>query len=88
MVLGEVVGRVWADRQIPALSGRRMVLVRDTAGGALHVAVDLIGVAAGNCVLVTTDDAARAALDGAPVDAAVVALVAGHDWPERPSGDG
>jgi hypothetical protein len=43
------------------------------------VAVDLVDVAAGNTVLVVTDDAAQTATGGAAVDAAVVALVAGTD---------
>jgi ethanolamine utilization protein EutN len=79
MLLAEVLGRVWAERQVADLDGRRMVLVRDLSTSAAHVAVDLVGVAAGNTVLVVTDDAAQTAVGGAAVDAAVVALVAGAD---------
>jgi ethanolamine utilization protein EutN len=79
MLLAEVLGRVWAERQLPDLDGRRMVLVRELSTSATHVAVDLIDVAAGNTVLVATDDAAQTAVGGAAVDAAVVALVAGAD---------
>jgi ethanolamine utilization protein EutN len=79
MLVAEVLGRVWAERQLPDLDGRRMVLVRDLSTSAAHVAVDLIDVAAGNTVLVVTDDAAQTATGGAAVDAAVVALVAGAD---------
>ena len=79
MLLAEVLGRVWAERQVPDLDGRRMVLVRELSTSAAHVAVDLIDVAAGNTVLVVTDDAAQTATGGAAVDAAVVALVAGAD---------
>jgi microcompartment protein CcmK/EutM len=78
MRLGEVTGRVWNDRQIAGLDGRRFVLVRELEGRGLHVAVDLIEVAAGDVVLVATDEAARSAA-GAEIDAAVVALVAGAD---------
>jgi len=78
MILGEVVGRVWNDRQVPGLQGRRLLLVRDMAGDAQLVAVDLVEVAAGDVVLVVQEEAAQAAA-GAPVDAAVVALVAGAD---------
>jgi ethanolamine utilization protein EutN len=74
-----VLGRVWAERQVPDLDGRRMVLVRELSTSAAHVAVDLVDVAAGNTVLVVTDDAAQTATGGAAVDAAVVALVAGAD---------
>jgi ethanolamine utilization protein EutN len=79
MLLAEVLGRVWAERQVADLDGRRMVLVRELSTGATHVAVDLVDVAAGNTVLVVTDDAAQTAVGGAAVDAAVVALVAGAD---------
>ena len=79
MLLAEVLGRVWAERQVPDLDGRRMVLVRELSTSATHVAVDLVDVAAGNTVLVLTDDAAQTATGGAAVDAAVVALVAGTD---------
>jgi ethanolamine utilization protein EutN len=85
MLLAEVLGRVWAERQVPDLDGRRMVLVRDLSTSAAHVAVDLVDVAAGNTVLVATDDAAQTATGGAAVDAAVVALVAGADrLPDTP----
>ncbi|HEX2157267.1 MAG TPA: EutN/CcmL family microcompartment protein [Actinomycetes bacterium] len=79
MLLAEVLGRVWAERQLPDLDGRRMVLIRELSTSAAHVAVDLVDVAAGNTVLVVTDDAAQTATGGAAVDAAVIALVAGAD---------
>lgn len=85
MLLAEVLGRVWAERQVPDLDGRRMVLVRELSTSATHVAVDLVDVAAGNTVLVVTDDAAQTATGGAAVDAAVVALVAGTDRLPNPT---
>jgi ethanolamine utilization protein EutN len=85
MLMAEVLGRVWAERQVADLDGRRMVLVRELSTSATHVAVDLIDVAAGNTVLVVTDDAAQTAVGGAAVDAAVVALVAGADQLPTPS---
>jgi ethanolamine utilization protein EutN len=78
MILGEVVGRVWNAREVPGLQGRRLLLVRDLAGDAQLVAVDLVEVGSGDLVLVAQEEAAQAAA-GAPVDAAVVALVAGAD---------
>lgn len=78
MLLAEVVGRVWNDREIAALQGRRLVLVRELGLETSLVAVDLIDVAPGNTVLVAEEEAAQAAA-GAPVDAAVVALVGGAD---------
>ena len=79
MILGEVVGRVWSERQHSGLDGRRLVLVRDNDSGARHVAVDLLDTAAGMTVLLATDEAAAAACGVASVDAAVVALVSGYD---------
>jgi ethanolamine utilization protein EutN len=79
VILGEVLGRVWSERQLEPLDGRRFVLVRDTGSGDQHVAVDLIDAAGGMTVLVATDEAAAAAAGASWVDAAVVALVSGYD---------
>jgi ethanolamine utilization protein EutN len=80
VILGEVVGRLWSERQVAGLEGRRLVTVRVGSEPAL-VAVDLVEVSAGNVVLVATDEAAQAAAggDAGGVDAAVVSLVAGAD---------
>jgi ethanolamine utilization protein EutN len=81
LIFGEVVGRVWNERQVSGLQGRRLVSVRLAGGRDVVVAVDLVEVAAGNVVLLATDEAAQAAAGGdvAGVDAAVVALVSGAD---------
>ena len=84
MLLGRVLGRVWADRQLPALAGRRFVLVEDDSTGARVVAVDLVDAGRGAAVLVATDEAAQAAAQEQVVDAAVVALVADLDAPPEP----
>lgn len=82
MLLGRVLGRVWADRQLPGLRGRRFVLVEDASTGARVVAVDLVDCGRGATVLVASDEAAQAAAGEQSVDAAVVALVADLDEPE------
>jgi microcompartment protein CcmK/EutM len=79
MQLGMVVGRVWSDRQLPGLSGRSLLMVRDVLDGTTTVAVDLLEVGVGATVLVTTDEAAAAASGVSAVDAAIVALVADYD---------
>ena len=79
MLLARVLGRVWSDRQVAGLDGHRLLVVRDLGSGTAHVAVDLVDATAGNTVIVTTDDAAQAELGGTPIDAVVVALVAGSD---------
>jgi microcompartment protein CcmK/EutM len=87
MLLGRVLGRVWADRQLPALAGRRFVLVEDDSTGARVVAVDLVDAGRGATVLVATDEAAQCAAEEKAVDAAVVALVANLDEPEKRRSD-
>lgn len=79
MILGEVLGRVWSERQHAGLDGRRLVLVREHESGARHVAVDLLDAGTGTTVLLATDEAAAAATGVPSVDAAVVALVSGWD---------
>ncbi|MFI6819831.1 EutN/CcmL family microcompartment protein [Micromonospora sp. NPDC050187] len=79
MLLGEVVAKVWADRILPPLQGRRLVLVRPRSNDAARadlVAVDPLNVGVGTTVLVATDEAAAALTGQDGVDAAVVALVA------------
>lgn len=85
MILGEVRGRLWNERQIDALEGRRLVVVRAVGSGETLVAVDLVEAAAGAVVLLATDEAAQAAAggDGGGIDAAVVALVVGADGLEE-----
>lgn len=79
MILGEVVGRVWSEREVDGLGGMRMVMVRDQDSGARRVAVDMLDAGTGTTVLVATDEAAAAVTGRSCVDAAVVALVAGWD---------
>lgn len=83
MILGRVTGRVWSDRQVTALDGKRMVAVRSVDGQL--VAIDTMDVATGDLVLVATDDAAIG-LAGDWIDALIVARVAGtDDSVQRPS---
>ncbi|MDG4771086.1 MULTISPECIES: EutN/CcmL family microcompartment protein [Micromonosporaceae] len=76
MILAEVLGKVWPDRIVATLQGRRLVLIREHPDGPQRVAVDLMNAGTGSTVLVATDEAAAAATGEATVDAAVVALVA------------
>jgi len=87
MLIAEVLGRVFSDRQVADLERRRLVLVRELAGGASVVAVDLIDVGAGDRVLVATDEAARTAAGAGAVDAAIVARVSGADVLPSAGGD-
>ena len=45
MIIGEVVGRLWASRQADTLAGRKLLLVRPLRGGREPVASDRLVVA-------------------------------------------
>ena len=91
MILGRVVGEAWAARRHPALSGRKLLIIRphlwyDPPFEAGHlVAVDPVGAGVGEDVVVCMGDPGRRQLAGAsasegpspllPVDATVMAIV-------------
>lgn len=60
MLIGEVIGRLWASRQAEGLAGRKLLLVRPLAsaggtavpGTGLVVAVDGLGAGPGERVIV------------------------------------
>jgi ethanolamine utilization protein EutN len=85
VILGRVVGQVWATRKSPRLEGQKLLLVRpltwfrpDHDGDHL-VAVDPVGAAVGQDVVVCLGLPARAALGDArfPVEASIAAIVDG-----------
>ena len=96
MILGRVVGEVWATRKHAALDGRKLLVVRPylwydpPAETACLVCVDTLGAAVGQDVIVCLGDGARRSLGGAnlPVEAAVLGLVdrvdLGADLGRRP----
>ncbi|MSP61907.1 MAG: ethanolamine utilization protein EutN [Myxococcales bacterium] len=83
MILGRVVGEVWATRRHPGLDGRKLVIVRPylwyapLAETAHLVAVDAVGANVGQDVVVCLGDGARSTLGAAnlPVEAAVLGIV-------------
>ena len=82
MIIGEVIGNVWATRKEDSLSGLKFMVVKrldpvkpeETEG---FVAVDFVGAGIGERVLVATGSAARNALDNpnVPVDATIVGII-------------
>ena len=83
MILGRVVGRVWASRQDARLGGAKLLLVRPhgayepaLATGHL-VAVDDVDAGVGDDVIVALGRPARLAAGGddRPVDAAILGVV-------------
>jgi ethanolamine utilization protein EutN len=83
VILGRVVGEVWATKKHPALAGRKLVIVEPYLWYApshevAHlVAVDEVGAGVGEDVIVCMGDPARRSLGttSMPIEAAVCAIV-------------
>lgn len=82
MIIGEVVGNLWATRKDEKLSGFKFLVVRklDFRGEKteqIMVAVDSVGAGIGDQVIIVSGSSARANLNdkSAPVDAAIVGIV-------------
>ncbi len=73
MILGTVIGNLWATKKCDALRGQTFLVV-DFQDRKL-VAADLVGAGVGDRVLVTTGSGARAGNPELPCDAAVVAIL-------------
>jgi ethanolamine utilization protein EutN len=88
MVIGEVVGRLWASRQAESLSGQKLLLVRplDARGGRspsarLIVAVDALDAGPGDRVLVARGSRVRDVTvgEGVAEKDVVIAIVDGSE---------
>lgn len=82
MVLGKVVGTVWATRKDEQLKGLTLQIVRELAlDGAMKdrfvIAVDSVGAGVGETVLLAQGSSARQtdATRNRPVDAVITAIV-------------
>ena len=82
MLLGKVVGTVWATRKDEKLIGFKLLVVRHikldySLKKTYVVAADTVGAGVGEIVLVTTGSSARqsARTEGKPVDAVVSAII-------------
>ncbi len=82
MLLGEVIGTVWATRKDPGLVGMTFLIVRevDLDGEPLPtvvVAADAVGAGVGETVLVAQGSSGRqtAVTQGKAVDAVIMAIV-------------
>jgi microcompartment protein CcmK/EutM len=82
MLLGQVVGTVWATRKDPQLVGMKFLIVReiDLDGQPLAtfvVAADAVGAGEGETVLVAQGSSGRQTelTDKKPVDAVIMAIV-------------
>ncbi len=78
MILGKVIGSVFATRKSEALVGYKLLMVKPLFGNKeqVFVAADSVGAGNGDCVLVTTDNTTQYALDKqAPIDALIVGII-------------
>jgi ethanolamine utilization protein EutN len=91
MILGRVVGEVWATRKHPALEARKLLIIQPHLWYAPShevghlVAVDPVGAGVGEDVVVCMGDPARRQLGSTsiPVEAAVCAIVDKLDLDEK-----
>jgi microcompartment protein CcmK/EutM len=84
MMLGRVVGTVWATRRDPTLEGLKLMMVRglrpdSTLTDVCVIAVDAVGAGTGETVLVAQGSSGRQTevTKDRPVDAVIMAIVDG-----------
>lgn len=82
MIIGKVIGNVWATKKDESLNGLKLLVIepREYGGdkkGNTFVAVDSVGAGIGDEVLVVRGNASRKPLkrDDAAVDATVVGII-------------
>jgi microcompartment protein CcmK/EutM len=82
MILGRVVGTIWATRKEPSLDGVKLEIVEQVGLdwkplGSFVVAVDAVEAGVGEIVLVAQGSSARQTLQtkDRPVDAVIMAIV-------------
>jgi microcompartment protein CcmK/EutM len=82
MILGRVIGTIWATRKEPTLEGQKLQIVEQVGldfkpAGAFVVAVDAVEAGVGEIVLVAQGSSARQTrmTKDRPVDAVIMAIV-------------
>ncbi|MDS1002326.1 EutN/CcmL family microcompartment protein [Clostridium sporogenes] len=82
MIIGKVVGNVWATRKDEKLSGQKFLVVRIIESKSkekdeLFVVSDNVGAGQGDYVLITTGSSARISLgnEEIPVDATIIGII-------------
>lgn len=82
MIIGQVMGSVWATKKDEALNGFKLMVVQrldpvTNETKDCFVAADCVGAGRGETVLVVTGSSARKALRSPdkPVDAAIVGII-------------
>jgi ethanolamine utilization protein EutN len=82
MIIGKVIGNIWATRKEESLNGFKFLAVQSIdyfskKAGETVIAVDNVGAGIGETVLVVTGSSARKAVGSIdiPIDATIVAIV-------------
>lgn len=90
MLLGKVIGTVWATRKDEKLDGLKLLVVRHidldfSMKKSYVVAADTVGAGVGEVVLLTTGSSARQSklTEGKPVDAVVSGIIDKLDVSEK-----
>lgn len=76
MIIGKVVGNVWATRKVDNLNGLKFMIVALQAGASI-VACDGIGAGIGDKVIITKGNSARkiVSFEEAPIDAVIIGII-------------
>ncbi|MGV8981825.1 EutN/CcmL family microcompartment protein [Clostridium sp.] len=82
MIIGKVIGNVWATRKDEKLNGLKFLVIQPSKSGdgdksTIFVAADMVGAGVGDSVLVTKGSSARASLhiQDVPIDAVIVGII-------------
>lgn len=89
MIIGKVVGSLWATRKDEKLNGLKFLVVEKQinekeVSSELLVAVDHAGAGVGEQVLITTGSSARESFEGRimPVDMVIVGIIDTVEYPK------
>ena len=84
MLIGEVIGNVWATKKYDGLDGLKFLIVK-TEDNKRMVAFDSVGAGIGEKVIISTGSSARNALNmrDVPVDAAIIGIIDGMDEEQK-----
>lgn len=80
MVIGKIIGNVWATRKDENLNGLKFMIAQ-LDGGEKIVVCDYIGAGIGDLVLITRGSGARQVLQDSniPIDAVTIGIVDGFE---------
>lgn len=76
MIIGKVVGNVWATRKLEELNGLKFMIVKLPNGESI-VACDAVGAGVGDRVLISKGSAARQSFGfgDLPIDASIIGII-------------